>query len=179
MICHKCSSGCDHSELKHTSIARQTALEESTVCLCVCVRMCVCVCPCGHVCGVTKAKVIWHKHTHSHTREQPCLALCWQAFRHLLLPRLLLFDSFLHPWSARLIPKLYPHLKTGTSRKPAGPHCILKHSHTTPCTHQSHAHAVCSCERRGRHRRAQRGVKHCGGSSSRTNICLFFFPPWP
>lgn len=56
------------------------------------------------------------------------MVVCFQAFWNLLL---LLFASVLHPWSAQLIFKLYPHFKTRTSRKPACLHCALsRHTHT-------------------------------------------------
>lgn len=69
-------------------------------------------------------------------------------------PPLLLFDSFLPPWSAQLIPKLYPHLKTGTSRKPACLHCVLA------LTHQPMQSVTRTCCRLLQKQRgpAQRGV---------------------
>ncbi len=171
------------------------------VCVCVCVFslysllavQCVCVCPRGYVCGITKAKVIWHKHTHLHIRgrererereRERSPALPGIVLAGLLASPppspLLLFASFLHPWSARLIPKLYPHLKTGTSRKPACLHCILTlaHMHTNPCA-RPRAHAACSCKHRERKRTAQRGVKHCGDNNTQQQQAKYpsgFFP---
>lgn len=92
--------------LKRPSPARQSALEASPVCVgvsvCLCESGCVCLplwlCLWYHQSQRNLAQVNELTHKAGRVRTHPpCLALCWQAFWHRLLPLLPLLPFWLLP----------------------------------------------------------------------------------
>lgn len=136
------------------------------VIMCVCLLLWLCLwCHQSHVQTYTLA----HEGDRD-TDRQPWVELCWQAFWHLLL---FPFAFFLHPWSAQLILKLYPHLKTGTSRKPACLHCALS-IHTNPSTHSVTRTCCLLLQTLREKEQLSRGLSTAVAAAATGWICFYF-----